>query len=99
MIMNYDDYEMFGHTHLMTMHPNGLPIPSYVQFDPERDSKYKPSGLTATLNGGIFVRDSRKLNLGMKVMGWLEKHIGLMIIVALGMIAIVMASYMQFPKW
>jgi len=90
-ISDYPAYKAFGREILESLFPNGLTIASYSQFDPERDNKYKPLGLTARFNGGIFVRQARKLNLGMRVMGWLEKHLALGMIVTIGLIAIIAA--------
>ena len=84
-------YKTFGRELLETLNPDGLWIPSYCLFDSERDNKYKPRGLTARFNGGIFIRQARKLNLGMRVMGWLERHLALGIIVTIGLIAIIAA--------
>jgi hypothetical protein len=92
-ITNYDDYEVFGRQNLETIHPNGLPIPSYVQFDPERDSKYKPLGLTSRFNGGIFRRDVTRLRVGTNVGKWYEKYIALGFIMVIVVISI-MAAWM-----
>lgn len=90
-ITDYDGYEDYGRQMLEQLHPNGLVIPSYVQFDPERDNKYKPIGLTARFNGGIFKRDVNKLNIDRPQQRWFEKYIALGFILIVVVVAIMAA--------
>lgn len=90
-VNNYNDYEEYGRELLQQIHPEGLVIPSYSIFDPNKFRKYFPKGFTATFNGGIFIRAARKLKVMTKVTGFWEQTIRLGIFMVTGLIAIIAA--------
>lgn len=90
-ISNYRDYEEYGRAILEHLHPDGLKIPAYSIYDPNKFRKYFPEGLTATFNGGIFIRDARNLNLGNNKLSFWEKVIPLGLIIGFVIVAIVAA--------
>jgi hypothetical protein len=90
-INDYDDYEDFGRPMLQAENPNGIEIPSYSIFDPNKWRKYFPKGYTATFNGGIFIRAARKLKVMTRVPGFWEKLIPIGIFMTIGLIAIIAA--------
>ena len=92
-ITNYSDYERYGCRCLQAIHPDGLEIPSYNIFDPVKFRKYFPHGCSATLFGGEFLRDSRKLNMTRKTPGLLEKYLPIGIVAGISLVAI-MAAWM-----
>lgn len=92
-IKNYQDYEDYGRDVLEILHPDGLPVPSYSIYDPDKFKKYFPTGLTATFNGGIIVRKARKLNLGNNRSSFWEKFLPFGIIIAVLGLGIVAAWF------
>lgn len=92
-ITSYTDYEKYGRKILEVLHPEGLKIPSYSIYDPNKFRKYFPKGLTATFEGGIFIRGARRLNLGSNKPSFWEKVLPLGFISAFCIIALV-ASWM-----
>jgi hypothetical protein len=90
-ITDYTDYEAYGRKILEHLNPDGLKIPSYSIYDPNKFRKYFPKGYTATFNGGIFIRAARNLNLGNNKLSFWEKVIPLGLIVGFVIISIVAA--------
>jgi len=95
-ITNYIDYERFGRPNLETIYPYGPSVPSFVQFDPERDAKYKPIGLTARLNGGFFKRDVARLRVGGNQAKWYEKFIIPGVILVIVVVALIASWQITF---
>jgi len=83
-IKDYDDYVEFGRGILERIYPDGLDIPSYSTFDPQKFAKYFPKGLTSMFFGGIIVRLARKKKVTSKQQSLLEKYLGMgfMVIIA-----------------
>lgn len=92
-IKNYDDYECYGRSVLEALHPEGLKVPSYWIFDPDKFKKYFPPGLTATFHGGIIIRDARSLNLGNNKQSFWEKMLPFGILCGISML-FVLAAWM-----
>jgi len=95
-IKNFTDYEAFGRDNLEVIYPHGIPIPSFIQFDPERDAKYKPMGLTAWLNGGVFKRDVAALRVGGNQAKWYEKFIIPGVILVIVVVALIASWQITF---
>ena len=92
-IKNYTDYKAYGRNMLEVSHPEGLRVPVYSIFNPDKFKKYFPSGLTATLKGGIIIRDARELNLGSNKLTFWEKVIPMAMIMVVALIAICAAWF------
>lgn len=90
-ITNYEDYETYGRTVLELLKPNGLEIPAYNIYDPDRFRRYFPKGYTATFAGGILIRAARKLNLGNNKASFWERVLPLGFICAFAIICVVAA--------
>ena len=72
-VKNFGDYSTFGRGLLELLHPDGLPIPAYTIFMPEKFRKYFPKGRTAGHLGGEIIVDSRDLKIeGPKKKWWQE---------------------------
>jgi hypothetical protein len=97
-INNYDDYEEYGREILQQIHPDGLKIPSYSIFDPNKFRKYFPAGETATLQGGIIIRDARKLKVMGKVPTFWEKMLPMGVCMTLGLVAMAAAWFVPLGK-
>jgi hypothetical protein len=87
-IENADSYDQTGHELLKQLHPNGIIIPPYNIFNPNRFRKYFPRGTSAMFFGGELIRDSQKLNQGIEEPSWLSKNAIVIICMVLAVIAI-----------
>lgn len=76
-IKDYDDYVAFGREVLGRIYEEGLDIPAYSTFDPQKFAKYFPKGLTSMFFGGIIVRLARKKKVTSKQQSLLEKYLGM----------------------
>ena len=88
-ITDYDDYVSFGREHLGIIYKNGIEIPAYNIFDPQKFSKYFPKGLTSMLYGAGVTRWARKKKVTAKQQGLLEKYLGLGMFLSLAMIFVI----------
>jgi hypothetical protein len=67
----------FGREVLGRIYEEGLDIPAYSTFDPQKFAKYFPKGLTSMFFGGIIVRLARKKKVTSKQQSLLEKYLGM----------------------
>jgi len=89
-ITNHPDYVKFGRKNLEVLYPDGIVMDGYRQFDPEEDSKYKPVGMSARLNGGILKRETDRLLIGQKEESlWLKLAVpgAIIMVIGIGIIA------------
>lgn len=92
-ISSFNDYRNYGRKTLEMLYPEGLPIPSFSMFDHTKFRKIFPKGRDGDLQGGIFLRKSRKLRERIRDEGWLGKVLPLAICVVFVMVMIIGASY------
>ena len=78
---------------LEQLYPDGLPIPSYSFFNHTKFRKYFPKGRDGDLQGGIFLRKSRRLRERLKDEGLWGKVLPLGITVVFVGIVIFAAMY------
>ena len=90
-IKDYDDYVDFGRDFLGRIFKDGIEIPSYTIFDPQKFSKYFPKGLTSMFYGGVIIRNARKKKVTAKQQGILEKYLGLGMFLTIGLICVIAA--------
>jgi hypothetical protein len=84
-------YEIYGRQCLQVINPDGLTIPAYNIYNPNRFRKYFPRGCSAMFFGGELIHDARKLNLRRKPKGFWEVHAFLMMAGGVSMIALLVA--------
>ena len=96
-ISNFDDYENYGKDDIETLNPNGLTIPSYNIFNPNRFRKYFPQGCSAMFFGGELIYAARNMNIDRKEKGFWEVHMFLTLAVGLGFLMIIVAWFV--PLW
>ena len=97
-IKDYDDYTHFGRKILELKHPQGLRIPAYVIFDPQRFRKYFPKGLTAMLNGAELMMDARALKITQRQQTFWEKFLPLGMFLTFAIIAMIIAFMVPLGK-
>lgn len=90
-----DAYEEYGRKCLFYLNPDGLSIPAYNIYNPNRFRKYFPKGTGSMFFGGELIHDARKLNLRRKPKTFWEIHAFLLMAAGIGLIAI-MAAWL-FP--
>lgn len=73
-ILSYSDYEGHGRACLTALYPEGIKIPTFMQFNPGKFHKYFPHGCSAMFFGGELIHDARKLNLRRKAKSFWEVH-------------------------
>jgi len=84
-------YEAYGKKCLMVTHNDGLTIPPYSIYNPNRFRKYFPRGCSGMFFGGELIHDARRLNLRRKPKGFWEVHAFLMMAGGIAMIALLVA--------
>jgi hypothetical protein len=92
-ISSFSDYRSYGRKVLEQLYPDGLPIPSYSFFNHTKFRKYFPKGRDGDLQGGIFLRKSRRLRERLKDEGIWGKVLPLGITVVFVGIVIFAAMY------
>lgn len=90
-IEDCDAYERYGRKCLQVTHPDGLTVPAYNIYNPNRFRKYFPRGCSGMFFGGELIHDARKLNLRRKPKGFWEVHAFLMMAGGISMIALLVA--------
>ena len=90
-IDGFTSYDHHGKTCLHAINPNGLKIPPYNLFNPNRFRKYFPKGNSAMLFGGEVIIDARDWNLDKKEKSFWEVHAFLIMAAGIGLIAIMAA--------
>ena len=96
-IGGFEDYENRGQEDLITLHPNGLEIPAYNIYNPNRFRKYFPQGCSAMFFGGELIYAARNMNIDRKEKGFWEVHAFLALAGGIGLLAIVVAWLV--PLW
>jgi hypothetical protein len=86
--ISYDDH---GKKCLQVMNMDGLKIPPYNIFNPNRFRKYFPKGSSAMLFGGESIIDARDWNVDKKEKSFWEIHAFLLMAAGIGLIAIMAA--------
>jgi len=84
-------YEIYGRQCLQVINPDGIQIPSYNIYNPNKFRKYFPRGCSAMFFGGELIHDARKLNLRRKPKGFWEVHAYLMMAGGIAMIALLVS--------
>ena len=93
-IDGFTSYDHHGKTCLHAINPNGLKIPPYNLFNPNRFRKYFPKGNSAMLFGGEVIIDARDWNLDKKEKSFWEVHAFLIMAMGIGLIC-VMAAWLM----
>ena len=88
--LSYDDY---GKVCLQTINPDGLTIPPYNLFNPNRFRRYFPKGNSGVLFGGELTLNARDWNVDKKEKSFWEVHAFLMMAMGIGLISIVAAWF------
>ena len=91
--LSYDDH---GKACLQTINPDGLKIPPYNIFNPNRFRRYFPKGNSGVLFGGELTLNARDWNVDKKEKSFWEVHAFLMMAMAIGLISIVAAWFVPF---
>jgi hypothetical protein len=89
-----DAYEEYGRKCLFFLNPDGLEIPAYNIYNPNKFRKYFPKGTGSMFCGGELIHDARKLNLRRKPKSFWEVHAFLLMAAGIGLIAILAAWLM-----
>jgi hypothetical protein len=84
-------YETYGRQCLQVINPDGIQIPPYNIYNPNKFRKYFPRGCSGMFFGGELIHDARKLNLRRKPKGFWEVHAFLMMAGGIAMIALLVA--------
>jgi hypothetical protein len=84
-------YEIYGRQCLQVINPDGIQIPPYNIYNPNKFRKYFPRGCSAMFFGGELIHDARKLNLRRKPKGFWEVHAYLMVAGGIAMISLLVA--------
>lgn len=97
-IESFSDYRDRGRMLLGMKYPEGIPIPSYSIFSPVKFRKFFPKGRSAGFMGGRFIRQARKLNLGlMKDVDW-KAYLPLAGLITLGLVGLIAAWMVPLGK-
>jgi len=94
-IIGFLSYEEYGRKCLETLNPDGVKIPPYNIFNPNRFRKYFPKGCSGVLFGGELITEARDWNIDKKEKSFWEIHAFLFMAMGIGLIAI-MAAWL-FP--
>jgi hypothetical protein len=87
-IESFDQYDKYGKACLYHISPDGLTIPPYNIFNPNRFRKYFPIGNTSMSYGGEVIMKSRNISINKPEIGFWEANAFLMIAGGVGIIAI-----------
>ncbi len=90
-------YEVYGRKVLEQLYPEGLDIPPYNIFNPNRFRKYFPKGCSGMWFGGELIHDARKLNLRRKEKGFWEVYTFLLLAGGIALVAIIAAWLFPLP--
>lgn len=88
---SFSDYRERGRFLLQLKYPDGIPIPAYSIFNPTKFRKFFPKGRSAGFQGGRFIRQARKLNLGITQASFWAQVLPLGVLITMGVIAIIAA--------
>lgn len=90
-ICDFEAYEMYGKRCLELLNPNGLIIPAFNLFNPNKFRKYFPRGCSGMWFGGELIHDARKLNLKRGERSFWDTNLFLMISAGIALAALIVA--------
>jgi len=90
-IEGFLSYDHHGKRCLQNVNPDGLPIPAYNIFNPNRFRRYFPKGNSGTLFGGELILNARDWNVDKKEKSFWEVHAFLIMAAGIGLIGIMAA--------
>jgi hypothetical protein len=93
-IEGFPSYDHHGKKCLQNVNPDGLNIPPYNIYNPNRFRKYFPKGNSGTLFGGELILGARDWNIDKKEKSLWEVYAFLLIVAPFIMIGILAAWFM-----
>lgn len=89
-ITNFSEYSK-RHDKVLELFPNGeVQIPVYGIWDPSKIQRFIPQNRSAGFNGGMLLRDARKLNVDLPEKGFWEKYGVLAFALGFAVVSIIM---------
>lgn len=90
-IRDFEAYESYGYKCLQMLNPNGLTIPAYNIYNPNKFRKYFPRGCSGMWYGGELIHDARKLNARRPEKNFWDNNLFLMIASGIALTALVVS--------